>query len=186
MEMKKLVKGMTVAGLFALSSNTCAATADGLLDTTSTGTVDINVIVGDLIQISGMVPMVGTTYVPGADVNYTTPACVYRNGSANYEVTATSENGVGTNFFLSDGTNDVVYNVTYQETGTVPAVALSNGTLNSTFTNANTTIADCSAGTGGDVTIAVSIPETHATFNGVGEVPAATYIDELSILVAPR
>jgi len=189
MEMKKLVKGLTVAGLFALSANTFAVTADGDLDTTSTGTVDINVIVGDLIQISGMVSMVGTTYVPGAGVNYTTPACVYRNGSTNYEVTATSSNGAGTNFFLSDGVNpanNVVYSVTYQETGIAAPVALANGALNSTFTTANTTIADCSAGAGGDVTISVAIPETDATFNGVGEVPAATYTDELSVLVAPR
>ena len=180
MEMKKLVKGLTVAGLFALSANTFAVTADGILDTTSTGTVDIDVTVGDLVRISGLVPMTGNTYTPGSAVTDSTPACIYRNGSADYEITATSSNGAGTNFFLSDGTNNVIYSVTFNGT------ALDNATVESTFTGANQTSDDCSSGAGGSATIAVSIPETDATFNGLAEVPAATYADELELVVAPR
>lgn len=184
MEMKKLVKGLTVAGLFAMSAHTFAVTQDGVLDTTSTGTVDIDVTVGDLVRISGLVAMTGNTYTPGSAVTDSTPACIYRNGSADYEITATSSNGAGTNFFLSDGTNDVIYDVTFDDGS--GATNLDNATVESTFTGANQTTDDCSAGPGGSATISVSIPETDATFNGLAEVPAATYADELELVVAPR
>ena len=184
MEMKKLVKGLAAAGFIAFAGNTFAVTADGTLGATSTGTVDIDVTVGDLVRISGLVPMTGNTYTPGSAVTDSTPACIYRNGSADYEITATSANGAGTNFFLTDTTNDVVYDVTFDDGS--GATNLDNGVTESTFTGANQTTDDCSAGPGGSATIAVSIPETDATFNGLAEVPAATYSDELTIVVAPR
>ncbi len=177
---------MTVAGLLVFTSNSFAVTADGTLGNTSTGTVDIDVTVGDLVRISGLTPMTGNTYTPGSAVTDSTPACIYRNGSADYEITATSSNGAGLNFFLSDGTNDVIYDVTFDDGNGGGAVDLDNATTNSTFTNANQTVDDCSAGAGGGATIAVSIPETDATFNGLAEVPAATYADELTVTVAPR
>jgi len=184
MDLNKIVKGLTVASLFALSANTFAVTEDGDLGATSTGTVDINVEVGDLVRITGLVAMTGNTYVPGTPVTDSTPACIYRNGSADYEITATSSNGAGTNFFLSDGTNDVLYDVTFDDGS--GATDLNNATVNSTFTGANQTSEDCSSGPGGAASIAVSIPETDATFNGLAEVPAASYADELTITVAPR
>ncbi len=184
MEMKKLVKGLTVAGLFAMSANTFAVTADGSLAATSTGTVDIDVTVADLVRISGLVAMTGNTYTPGSAVTDSTPACIYRNGSADYEITATSSNGAGTNFFLSDGTNDVLYDVTFNDGS--GATDLDNATVESTFTGANQTSDDCSSGPGGASTVSVSIPETDATFNGLAEGPAGTYADELTLTVAPR
>ncbi|MEJ2114951.1 MAG: hypothetical protein P8X88_02640 [Gammaproteobacteria bacterium] len=187
MDMNKLFKGLTVAGLIAFSGSSFAVTQDGTLDATSTGTVDIDVTIGDLIQISGLVPMTGTTYTPGGPVNYSTPACVYRNSGAGYDVTATSSTagGAGANFLLNGTSANVVYTVNYNDG--VTSGALTNGTLNASFANANQTIADCSIGAGGNVTVSVSIPEVGAgPLNGLAEVPADTYTDELSILVAPR
>ena len=190
MEMKKIasvVKGMTVAGLLTFTSNTFAVTADGVLGATSTGTVDIDVTVNWLVRISGLVPMTGNVYTPGSAVTDSTPACIYRNGAVDYEITATSSNGAGTDFFLSDGTNTVVYDVTFDDGVVALPVDLNNAATNSTFTGANTTVDDCSAGPGGAATIAVTIPELGAgPLNGLAEVPAGTYADELQIVVAPR
>ena len=181
MEMKKLVKGLTVVGLLAFTGNSFAATADGTLGTTSTGTVDIDVNIGSMVQISGLVPMTGNFYNSGdGDVTDSTPACIFRNGNANYEITATSSNGVGTEFFLSDTVNpDIEYTVALDE-GSGP-VALTNATTNSTFTNANTTQADCSSGIAA-ATLSITVPESGT----LGTAPDSTYLDELTILVAPR
>ena len=186
MEMKKLVKGLTVAGMFAFTGNSFAATADGSLGATSTGTVDIDVQVNDLVQISNLAPMTGNVYTPGGPVTDSTPACIYRNGSPDYEITATSSNGNGTDFFLSDTVNDVIYDVTFDDGSGSGPTDLNNASLESTFTDANQTSTDCTVGTEGNATIAISIPETDVTDNGLAEVPAATYTDELTILLGPR
>ena len=178
MEMKKLVKGLTVAGLFALSANTFAVTADGSLGATSTGTVDVEVTVGDLVRISGLSPMTGNTYTPGAAVTDSTTACIYRNGSANYQITIDGQNDNATDYFLSDGVNDVVYSVSFNDGTTTTTMVPSTA---APFTGANTASETC--GGGSNATISVSIPETDPTDNGLAEVPAATYIDELTILL---
>ena len=176
--MKKLVKGLAVAGLFAMSANSFAVTADGSLGNTSTGTVDVEVIVGDLVRITGLSPMTGNTYTPGTAVTDSTTACIYRNGSANYQITVSGDNDNATDFFLSDGTNDVVYSVSFNDGTTTTTMVPSTPAA---FTGANTTNETC--GGASNATISVSIPETDPTDNGLAEVPAATYIDELEILL---
>ncbi len=176
--MKKLVKGLTIAGLFAVSANTFAATADGSLGNTSTGTVDVEVTVGDLVRITGLSPMTGNTYTPGGPVTDSTTACIYRNGSANYQITMNGTHDNSTDFFLSDGTNDVVYDVTFND-GTTTSNMDPLGTL--PFTGADTASETCSGGS--NATISVSIPETDPTDNGLAEVPAGTYNDEITILL---
>ena len=185
MDMKKLVKGLTVAGFLAFTGNSFAVTADGALGATSTGTVDISVTVENLVQISGLLPMTGNTYTPGTAVTDSTPACIYRNGSANYEITATSANGIATDFFLTNGADLVVYDVTFDDGVVANAVDLDNASVDSSFQNANQSSVDCSVGTEGAATIAINIPETDPALNGLAEVPAATYTDELTILLAP-
>jgi len=185
MEMKKLVKALTVAGLLTFTGNSFAVTADGTLGATSTGTVDIEVDISDLVRISNLVAMTGNVYTPGSAVTDSTPACIYRNGASNYEITATSSNGAGTNFFLNSGADTVLYDVTFDD-GVGGPTDLNNAALESSFQDANQTSVDCSVGAGGSATIAVSVPENDATFNGLAEVPAATYTDELTITVGPR
>jgi hypothetical protein len=183
--MKKIVTRLTVAGLLAFTGNSFATTANGDLGATSTGTVDVEVSISDLVRISGLVAMTGNTYTPGSAVTDSTPVCIYRNGAPNYEITVSSANGAGTDFFLDSGTDEVVYVVTFND-GVGGATDLNNATLESSFQAANQTSIDCLTGAGGNATLAISVPETDATFNGLAEVPAATYTDELTILVAPR
>jgi len=179
MEMKKLVQGLTAAGLIALTGNTFAATADGLLGLTSTGTVDVEVTVGDLVRITGLSPMTGNTYVPGSAVTDSTTACIYRNGSTGYQITMNGQNDNATDFFLNDGgANDVVYNVSF--TGNAGATPMTPNAI-APFAGADTASETC--GGGNNALISVSIPETDPTDNGLAEVPAGTYTDELTILL---
>ena len=200
MEMKKIasiVKGMTVAGLLAFTNNSFAVTADGSLGTTSTGTVDITVDVGEYYQISQLDPMTGT-YTPGSDVALNDGACVYtNNGTGLYDVEVQSARslaigaGAGTDFFLSDGASDVVYNVEFDDGVVATPVDLDHsavvGTNAVNFSGANQTVADCSSGVGGNVTILVDVPELGAgTLNGLGEVTSGNYTDELTIIISAQ
>ena len=184
MDMKKLVKGLTLAGFLAFTGNSFAVTADGDLGATSTGTVDIAVDISDLVRISNLVAMTGNVYTPGSAVTDSTTACIYRNGASNYEITATSLNGAGTNFFLDSGANEVIYDVTFDD-GVGGPTDLNNAVLESSFQDANQTSVDCMVGAGGGATIAISVPENDAVFNGLAEVPASNYTDVLTITVAP-
>ena len=133
--MNKLVKGLILAGAMAVGGQAIAA-VDGTLGPTSTGTVDINVDVGSQVRITGLSDMTGNFYVSG-DVTDSTTACIYRNSGADYEITATSSFGAGTDFFLEDGaTNSVLYDVTFDD-GSGPT-NLNNGVTDSSFTGADT------------------------------------------------
>jgi len=119
--------------------------------------------------------MTGSAYDPAVgNVDYTTPACIYRNGSADYEITATSSNGAGTNF-----------SVTFDD-GAGNTAALDNAVTESSFTGANQTADDCSAGAGGAATVSVSIIEDNGGVDDLQTAPAGTYTDELELVVAPR
>ena len=178
--MKKLVKGLAVAGLIAIAGNTIAAT-DGNLGATSTGTVDINVDVGTQVRITGLSDMTGNFYVAG-DITDSTSACIYRNSGADYEITATSSFGVGTDFFLEDGaTNQVLYDVEFDDGSGL--TDLNNGVTDSSFTGADQ-ISETCVGGGPNATIAITIPELGV--NGLAAATDGLYTDVLSIEVAPR
>ena len=68
MEMKKLVKGLIIAGAMVAGGSAIAAT-QGTLGLTSTGTIDISVGVGDQIQITALADITGP-YVPGTDFHW--------------------------------------------------------------------------------------------------------------------
>lgn len=174
---EKAIKGLFIAGTFVAAGSVFAAT-DGLLDTTSEGTVLIEVEVGDQIQISGMIDMIGS-YVPGTDYIDDSPACVYRNGgSGNFGVTVSSTQASATSFELEDGpTNAVEYSVTFSDG--VSTSTMTNGVPVNTFTNANTTSPTCSNIP--QSTIAITVPDANLAAAGPG-----TYSDTLVVLVAPQ
>ncbi len=187
MEIKSLTKGIALAGLLAFTGNSMAVTAPGALGANSTGTVDIDVQVGDLVRITNLVAMTGNTYTPGGDVTDSTPACVYRNGSPTYQIRAFSGQGAGNSEFLLEdvGTTGIYveYTVDFDDGSTSSTLVYNTLTP---FTNANQTDDTCAGGTANNATITVNILEFGVSgFNGLAEVPAGTYFDELSIEVSP-
>lgn len=177
MEMTKLVKGLIIAGAMVAGGSAIAAT-QGTLGGTSTGTIDIDVNVGDQIQITALQDITGT-HVPGSPFNGSSPACVYTNNpTGNYDVTMSSANAdAANNFRLNDGGTFVTYNATYNDGNS--SAAMSSGQINQTFDNANTSSPTC----GGTPQSTISISVPAANLDAVG---AGTYSDTITILVAPR
>ncbi len=177
-KIEKAIKGFIVAGAFIAAGSVMAAT-QGTLGTSSTGTVDISVGVGDQIQISGLVDITGP-YVPGSNFTGNTTACVYRNGGSGlFEVTITSLNGAGAIFRLDDAGTTVDYDVTFNDSVS-GAVDMDNAVLdNASFTNANTLSPTCGGAPQSTIAITVLDADLAAVVSG-------TYTDTLTILVAPR
>jgi len=177
MEMKKLVKGLAAAGFIAFAGNSFAAN-QGSLGGTSQGDIDIDVTVGDQIQITALQDITGS-HVPGTDFTGSSTACVYTNNpTGNYDVTMTSSNpGAGNVFQLSGGSADVVYSISFNDGNS--SAAMLSGQVNTTFDNADTASTTC----GGTPQSSIDITVPAANLDVVG---AGTYSDVVTILVSPR
>lgn len=178
MEMKKLVQGLVIAGAMVAGGSAIAAT-QGTLGGTSQGDIDIDVYVGDQIQITALQDISGS-HVPATNYTGSSTACVYTNNpTGNYDVTMTSANAdLANNFRLNDAGTFVIYNVTYND-GTGGPVAMASGVVNTTFNNADTGSTNC----GGTPQSQIDILVPAANLDVVG---AGTYSDTVTILVSPR
>lgn len=169
---KTVLLGAATAGL-GLSA---LAATDGTVGFNSTGTVDITLAVNDEVRISNLAD-INLGVFGGADAVGTTDACVYRNGTGAYRITATGS-GAASAFSLTDGTNSVGYSVEFDDgTG---AVAMGASTPMIGRTGADPASATC-ATTGNNAVVTTTVVATDAA-----ALPAGTYTGTLTLLVAPE
>ncbi|MFK8017028.1 MAG: hypothetical protein AB8G17_16515 [Gammaproteobacteria bacterium] len=153
-----------------------SAAVDGSVGFNSTGSVDISLTVNDEVRISNLTD-INLGVFGGADAIGSSDACVYRNGTGAYRITA-SGSGAGGAFSLTDGTNSVGYAVEFDDgTG---AVAMGASTPMIGRTGADATSATC-ATTGNNATVTTTVTATDAA-----SLPAGTYTGTLTLLVAPE
>lgn len=175
--LKNAIRGLVVGGVAAGLSGVALAATDGVVGPTSTGTVDISLDVNDLVRISNLTD-INLGVFSGADAVGTSAACVYRNGTGNYSLTASGD-GTGGAFTLDDGAGTTVpYSVSYNDgSGAAPATA---GALLGGLTGADPASDTCGT-TGNNGTIEVTVAAADAA-----GLPAATYAGTLTLLVAPE
>jgi len=176
MKLRNAITTMTAATLVAASMNLFAATANGSLGTTSTGTADVNLSIPNQLQISGLVTVALPNYSAGSASTANTPACVYSNAAGGaYYVTLTSANGA---FNLSDGSNTIAYSVTWDDTPGTPSPEAISYNTKSAVQAGDSSSTNCSASTNAKM-------EVSATDAAMGAVPAGAYSDTITILVTP-
>ncbi len=174
--LKNAIRGLRVGGVAAGLSGVALTATDGAVGFNSTGTVDISLDVNDEVRISGLTDINLGTFA-GVDAVGTSAACVYRNGTGNYNLTASGDGAAGA-FTLTDGTNTVAYSVTYDDgTG---ATTATTGAVLSGLTGADAASDTCAV-TGNNGTIEVTVAAAAAA-----GLPAATYAGTLTLLVAPE
>ena len=173
---RRLSSRIAVIGLAACMSTTVLAATDGLVGFNSTGTLDINLDVNDEVRISNLTD-INLGVFAGVDAVGSSAACVYRNGTGNYQLTASGDGAAGA-FTLTDGVSTVPYSVTYDDGG--GALGASTGIALTGLTGGDPGSATC-AGTGNNGTVTVTV--TAADASGL---PAATYAGTLTLLVAPE
>lgn len=174
--LKNAIRGLVVGGVAVGLSGVALAATDGVVGPTSTGTVDISLDVNDLVRISNLTD-INLGVFAGVDAVGTSPACVYRNGTGNYNLTASGDGTAGA-FTLTDGTNTVPYSVSYDDgSGAAPATS---GAVLGGLTGADPASDTCGT-TGNNGTIEVTVAAADAA-----GLPAATYAGTLTLLVAPE
>ncbi len=173
---RHLFKTVLLAAAAAGLGSTALAATDGAVGFNSTGTVDITLNVNDEVRISNLAD-INLGVFGGADAVGSTDACVYRNGTGAYRITASGSGAAGA-FTLTDGTNTVGYSVNYDDgTG---ALAMASATPMIGRTGADPSSATC-ATTGNNATVTTTV----AAADGAA-LPAGTYTGTLTLLVAPE
>ena len=173
---RKAIRGLVVGGVAVGLSSVALAATDGVVGFNSTGTVDISLDVNDEVRISNLTD-INLGVFAGVDAVGSSAACVYRNGTGNYNLTASGDGAAGA-FTLTDGTNTVPYSVTYDDGS--GAAAATAGAVLAGLTGADPASDTC-AGTGNNGTIEVTVAAADAA-----GLPAATYAGVLTLLVAPE
>lgn len=170
-----------------LGSIVCVAPAQaatqGIIGTTSTGSVTINATINGLVQISDLNDITFSGLTGGANAQQTDNVCVWSNtATKSYTIKATG-NGTTSAFTLASGTNPVIpYSVAWANTsGATSGTALTTNVASAAFTSTATTPL-CSAGASLTSTLFVSIGATDQD----AMVANAAYTGVLTLVVTPQ
>ncbi|MFQ5352575.1 MAG: hypothetical protein ACE5D3_05825 [Candidatus Binatia bacterium] len=175
MKLRNAITSITAAGLVAASMSVGAATSDGSLGSTSTGTQDISLTIQDLVQVSGIAAIDLGTYGGSGNASGSDTMCVYRNGTGSYSVTLTSANESSGAFRLNAGTDYITYSVTWDDTSGPSAVSSSTALTGQSGDSSSQTCNSVD-----NATVAVS-----ATAAALQAAPTGSYSDVITILVSP-
>ncbi len=171
----KAMRQIALGGALAAAATTGFAATQGSIGFTSTGDLDIDLVVSDEVRINNLADITLGPFV-GADVSGTSPACVYRNGADTYNVTATGSGALNA-FTLTNGVQTVPYSVTFSDL--TDTVSLASGTAALRDDAERTSLTNCS---GGD-NAAIGVTVTAADAAGLAQ---DTYLGTLTLLVAPN
>lgn len=170
----------TVVGSFTGLS--AYAATDGTLAATSTGTTDVDLIIPDLVRISGLSDIDLGTYSGTGTETGDTEACIFRNGAGTYTVTATTDKG---DFRISSGAGgtaaqDIDFDAYWNDvTTTTGRAALTYNTALTTQSGTNTTAINCGGGTNANFSLEIAAVDMQT------KVPA-TYSATVTLVVAPE
>jgi len=176
--MAKTLKHVALGGALAAIATTGFAANQGTVGYTSTGDLTITLDVTDEMRISNLADINFPAFA-GADQTLSSPACVYRNGSAlqDYEVTATGSGGGGAFVITSGGGATIPYSVEYWDTN-VTAPVTSGTPLAATGTVLDND--DCATNGSNNGRIDVTITAANANV-----APAGAYVGVLTLTVSP-
>lgn len=172
----RYLRGVLAAAVAVGLGATATAATDGTVGFNSTGTVVITLDVNDEVRISNLTD-INLGVFAGVDASGSSAACVYRNGTGAYQITATGD-GVAGAFTLTDGTNTVAYSVDFDDGS--GALAMTSGTTLAGRTGADPGSATC-ATTGNNANVTATVLATDAA-----TLPAGTYAGTLTLVVAPQ
>lgn len=178
--MNKKLLAMAVAAGMSMTGAAWAAT-DGTVGATSSGSVDVLLVIPSLIQVvvEGNVDLGIFDPAAAADETGATGACVRTNGATTYDITATSANDAAGVFRMSDGgTNFIAYTFNWGGVALTSGVLNDNGGAGFNRDNAGPGFTTCTATGNGKIDVVV--PEA----NMLGA-EAGSYQDTVTLLVAP-
>lgn len=148
---------------------------------TATGTVDVTVLVPDVVWIQNLTAIT-LGYTPGSDATGNEPFCI-TSSTGNYDITITSATtGNGNTDVDANGPGGtVIYNVLFDDDAdaSVGGSAVTTGTPIAGATSATGVPPSCAGGD--NAAIFVTFPEA----GNLAGAAAGSYTDELTLLVSP-
>lgn len=180
MNMKKYFFSTILISLVA-SMGVLAAT-DGTLDTTSTGTSEVSLVVNDSVLITGLndvnFPAYGAANT-GA-INQGDAFCVYRNGGDGYSITPSNPNG--TEFEITSvATGDSIqYTLALDESDDASFASASTYNTAQNFTSGSVFVNCSDEGDGTNTAFDIRITEQE-----LRDTTSGTYTGTLQLLVEP-
>jgi hypothetical protein len=167
-----------LVGLAALFiSTTATAATDGTLGLNSIGTTDVSIVKGDTAQITGLQDIILVPWTVGDPAPAgTSPACVYTS-TGSYQLTATSSNGLGAAYRMTDGANFLTYSVSWND-GPGGLQATTNGGVLAGLAGDAVSI-NCGGATPATVQVNISV-------GAMAGAPTGSFGDTLTVLIAPQ
>lgn len=173
-----------VATSMMVGASMAGAATQGTIGATSTGSVDLNILVPGLVLVNNLDDMF-LTYAPGSDAVATEQFCVWSTPGLTYDITIDASNpSVGTEFTAVSGTDSVVYGIEFDDwtvgTGWVPVtdgLPLDNG--GSGYFAANSATPGC---TTDNAAIRVTAEELGNLDNAI----EGLYTDTITLIVEPN
>ena len=184
----KISNFLYASAAITMSSGLAYAVTQGTTGATSTGTVDVQMIVLEEVKVSNLADIDLGTFVPdGTDEVSNVPFCIYYGNSANVDLTLTSANSAGPGFQMINGTDVIPYTAEVDNnpvtgTGGITYVAHAEAATvqyGVADTGAND---DCAASVEDTTSIQLTVTDAGAPL----AVPNATYLDTITLLVAPN
>lgn len=154
------------------------AETQGDLDPTSIGTFDVTFTLPDLVKITGMQDINFGQHNSG-DFNYDHSLCIYSNTpTATYSITAAGT-GAGSSFRLSNGTDNINYNVYWNDIGgsTAGEVAVTAGLKLTNQSGADQTDESCAV-TGNNANLHIEVLDAN-----MSNITNGIYTGTLTILL---
>jgi len=187
MHVSKFLRGGVAGGVVAASALLFAplagaATVDGTVGTTSTGTVDVTITVPNLVLIQNL-DAIFMEYIPTqGDISATEDFCIWATSGTLYDITISSGSGAGA-FQAVSGAEAVTYSVEFSDVGTTSWEGVTEGT---TLTNSGIGFTGASQLVPGCASDNVAVRVTAAEIDNLDAVTAGVYTDEMTLLVEAR
>ncbi|WP_338578816.1 hypothetical protein [Halomonas salifodinae] len=157
-------------GVMGLWCGSLWAASDGAVGPTSSGTLQVQVQIPDLVRITDLADIdLGTYSGDAGNLSGSSPACVRRNGPGDYQLTVTSGNGA---FNLLNGSESLGYSVSWGGGAVTYGTPLTGLTPDSDSLGSCSPVAD-------QLTVEVLGSALHQALPG-------SYSDTLTLMVAPE
>ena len=179
MNLENLTKKSLVAAIALGAASFAAAATAGTLGATSTGTAEIDVVIADRVQVTGLDDINLGTFGGAGDMTGATAFCVYRNGTGLYDMTVSSANESGTTFRATDGSNFLSYVVRFDDDADASDGAAIGSSAQETAIAGNGTSLNC--GSSDNASLHVTFAEADLLSADTG-----SYNDTITVLVEPN
>ena len=182
MNKRNLLQTALAASIGIGASNVSAVT-QGSIGATSTGEIDVLLVLDKVIQISALDDLDFGNVTPdplSTEITATEDFCVYSNDETpTYEITATTTEGSGGAFAMTHATltDEIPYTLELDD-GSTGDVLLSSAAITSSDFTADAASFDCSSGTNATLTATVQTSDIESS-------AAGSYSDTLTLLVTP-